>query len=320
MSGSVSGFSSYAIEVEDLTRTFGSVRALDGLSFKVEVGEVFGVLGHNGAGKTTLVRLINGVLEPTSGSARALGLDARTQGDQIRRQTGVLTETPSLYERLSARDNLKIFAGFYDVANPDQRVDEMLRLFNLTDRAKDKAGGFSKGMKQRLALARALVHDPQILFLDEPTAALDPEAARGVSGLIESLSRESGRTVFLATHNLDEAQRLCTRVAILSHGKLLAIGTTGELGHQLWNALWLDFELRAPLTVEQVTTLRSFDGVRDLQAEGIRLAVQVGDEAHIPAVIAAVAANGGAIMRVNPREHSLEDIYFELQRRSEAAS
>jgi ABC-2 type transport system ATP-binding protein len=316
----VNGSSRYAIEVEDLTRTFGSVRALDGLSFKVEAGEVFGVLGHNGAGKTTLVRLINGVLAPTSGSAHALGLDARTQGDQIRRQTGVLTETPSLYERLSARDNLKIFAGFYDVANPDQRVDEMLSLFNLTDRAQDKAGGFSKGMKQRLALARSLVHDPQILFLDEPTAALDPEAARGVSGLIESLSRESGRTVFLATHNLDEAQRLCTRVAILSHGKLLAIGTTAELGHQIWNALWLDFEVRAPLTDTQMAILRSFDGVRDLQAEGIKLAAQVSDEAHIPAVIAAVAANGGAIMRVNPREHSLEDIYFELQRRSEAAS
>ena len=309
-----------AIEVEGLARTFGSVRALDGLTFNVAAGEVFGVLGHNGAGKTTLVRLINGVLAPTSGSAHALGFDASTQGDKIRRQTGVLTETPSLYERLSARDNLKIFAGFYDVPNPDQRVDEMLRLFNLTDRAKDKAGGFSKGMKQRLALARSLVHDPQILFLDEPTAALDPEAARGVTALIESLSRESGRTIFLATHNLDEAQRLCTRVAILSRGKLLALGTTAELGHQLWNALWLDFDLRAPLTTEQMAMVRTIDGVRDLQADGDKLAAQVSDEAHIPAVIAAVAASGGAIMRVNPREHSLEDIYFELQRRSEGAS
>ena len=312
----------HAIEVEGLARTFGLVRALDGLSFTVEAGEVFGVLGHNGAGKTTLVRLINGVLAPTSGSAHALGLDASTQGDKIRRQTGVLTETPSLYERLSARDNLKLFATLYDVPNPDQRVDEMLKLFNLSERAKDKAGGFSKGMKQRLALARALVHDPQILFLDEPTAALDPEAARTVTTLIESLSRESGRTVFLATHNLDEAQRLCTRVAVLSHGKLLALGTTAELGHQLWNALWLDFELRAPLTPEQMATVKAFDGVRDLQAEGdgTKLSAQVSDEAHIPALIAALATNGGAIMRVNPREHSLEDIYFELQRRSEAAS
>ncbi|MCC6805622.1 MAG: ABC transporter ATP-binding protein [Anaerolineae bacterium] len=309
-----------AIEVEGLTRVFGSLRAVDDLSFGVEAGEVFGVLGHNGAGKTTLVRLINGVLEPTSGSIRVLGMNPVTQGSDVRRQTGVLTETPSLYERLSAHDNLKLFAQFYDIANADQRVDEMLRLFNLTERANDRAGGFSKGMKQRLALARALVHAPQILFLDEPTAALDPEAARNVITLIESLSRESGRTVFLATHNLDEAQRLCTRVAVLSQGRLLALGTTAELGRQLWQSLWLDFDLRAPLTSDQTAALRATDGVRDLQADGSKLAAQVSDEAHIPQVIAALAAGGGQIMRVNPREHSLEDIYFELQRREEVKS
>ncbi|MFN8562333.1 MAG: ABC transporter ATP-binding protein [Anaerolineae bacterium] len=141
-----------------------------------------------------------------------------------------------LYERLSARDNLKLFARLYDLPNADQRVDAMLSLFNLTERAKDRAGGFSKGMKQWLALARALVHDPQILFLDEPTAALDPRPLRTVMTLIETLSRESGRTVFLATHNLDEAQRLCLRVAVLSHGRLLALGTTA-VGRQLWQAL-----------------------------------------------------------------------------------
>lgn len=309
-----------AIGVEGLTRVFGSLRAVDDLSFGVEAGEVFGVLGHNGAGKTTLVRLINGVLEPTSGSIRVLGKDPVTQGSDVRRQTGVLTETPSLYERLSARDNLKLFAQFYEISNADQRVDEMLRLFNLTERANDRAGGFSKGMKQRLALARALVHDPQILFLDEPTAALDPEAARNVTTLIESLSSESGRTVFLATHNLDEAQRLCTRVAVLSQGRLLALGTTAELGRQLWQSLWLDFDLRAPLTSDQTAALRATDGVRDLQADGSKLAAQVSDEAHIPQVIAALAAGGGQIVRVNPREHSLEDIYFELQRREEVKS
>jgi ABC-2 type transport system ATP-binding protein len=287
------------------------------LTFGVEKGEVFGVLGHNGAGKTTLVRLINGVLAPTSGSARVFGLDAATQGSEVRKQTGVLTETPSLYERLTARDNLRLFATLYDVPDAAQRVDAMLRLFNLTERANDRAGGFSKGMKQRLALARALVHEPQILFLDEPTAALDPEAARGVTTLIESLSKESGRTVFLATHNLDEAQRLCTRVAILSKGKLLALGSAADLGRQLWQAHWLDFELRASLTPEQVAQLKAQGDVKDVQQDGMKLAVQVGEEARIPAVIAAVASLGAEIMRVNPREHPLEDIYFELQRRSE---
>lgn len=309
-----------AISVKGLTRTFGSVRAVDGLTFAVQAGEVFGVLGHNGAGKTTLVRLINGVLEPTAGSAQVLGLDAATQGSEIRKQTGVLTETPSLYERLTARDNLRLFARLYEVPNAEARVNEMLRLFNLSDRADDRAGGFSKGMKQRLALARSLVHDPQILFLDEPTAALDPEAARIVTTLIETLSRESGRTVFLATHNLDEAQRLCSRVAVLAHGKLLALGTTAELGHQLWSALWIDFELRAPADDALLAALRAADGIREAQADKLTLSVQVDDEAHIPAAIAAVAAGGGQIMRVNPREHSLEDIYFELQRRMETAS
>ena len=311
-----------AIEVEGLTRIFGNggaaVRAVDNLTFSVEAGEVFGMLGHNGAGKTTLVRLINGVLDPTSGSVHVMGLDAHTQGSQVRKLTGVLTETPSLYERLTARENLRLFATLYGTPDPQRRADEMLELFKLTDRANDRCGGFSKGMKQRLALARALIHDPQLLFLDEPTAALDPEAARTVTDLIEELSSQRGRTVFLATHNLNEAQRLCTRVAILSHGKLLALGSTAELGRQLWAALWLDFDLRAPLTPEALAALKGVDSIRDVQADELKLAVQVSDEAHTPEVIAAVAASGGQIMRVNPREHSLEDIYFELQRRTEA--
>jgi ABC-2 type transport system ATP-binding protein len=308
-----------AIAVEALTRSFGTLNALDGLSFSVEAGEVFGVLGHNGAGKTTLVRVINGVLAPTSGSVHVFGLDATEQGSAIRQQTGVLTETPSLYERLTARDNLRLFATLYGVPNPEKRAAEMLGLFNLTDRANDRAGGFSKGMKQRLALARALVHDPRILFLDEPTAALDPEAARNVTTLIETLSREAGRTIFLATHNLTEAQRLCTRVAVLSRGRLLALGSTAELGRQLWAALWLDFDLRVPAPPELLAALRAIESVRDLSADADKLAVQVSDEAYIPTLISAVAANGGQIMRVNPREHSLEDIYFELQRRSETS-
>ncbi len=312
----------HAIQVEGVVRTFGSVRAVDGLTFAVEPGEVFGVLGHNGAGKTTLVRLINGLLTPDAGRIQVFGLDAATDGSTIRQQTGVLTETPSLYERLTARDNLTLFAGLYGVPRDqiDRRVDAVLQLFNLTDRAKDKSGGFSKGMKQRLALARALVHEPQILFLDEPTAALDPEAARGVTTLIESLSQERGRTVFLATHNLNEAQNLCARVAILSHGKLLALGTTTELARQIWSALWLDFELAAPLTPDQIAALKQIDCVREAEAGDHTLAVQVCDEDHIPAVIAALAAGGGQIKRVNPREHSLEDIYFELQRREESAA
>jgi ABC-2 type transport system ATP-binding protein len=172
---------------------------------------------------------MNGVLSPSGGSVRVLGLSPETDGPAVRRRTGVLTETPSLYEQLSARDNLAIFADLYDVP-PDQvarRVDAALEMFELSDRAREKVGGYSKGMKQRLALARALLHQPDILFLDEPTAGLDPVAARAVHELIVRLSREEGRTVFLCTHNLTEAQRLCQRVAVMEHGRLAAVGTPG---------------------------------------------------------------------------------------------
>jgi ABC-2 type transport system ATP-binding protein len=311
----------HAIQVEGLSRHFGAVKALDGLSFDVERGEVFGVLGHNGAGKTTLVRVLNGVLEPSGGRAHVLGYDSATEGSEIRRRTGVLTETPSLYERLSARDNLRTFGTLYDMP-PEAvkpRADEMLALFKLTDRARDKAGGFSKGMKQRLALARALMHSPEILFLDEPTAGLDPEASRSVMTLIENLSREGGRTIFLCTHNLDEAQRLCDRVAVLGQGKLLALGTTAQLGRDLWRALWVDFELDAPADSSLIGALRALPTVIDVSADGSTLAVQLNADEQIPGLVSAVANAGALIRRVNPREHSLEEIYFELQRRNSTA-
>ncbi|MBZ0288430.1 MAG: ABC transporter ATP-binding protein, partial [Anaerolineae bacterium] len=192
----------HTIEAEGLSRTFGTLKAVDSVSFTVDKGEVFGLLGPNGAGKTTLVRLLNGVLAASAGNARVLGCDPATQGDTVRARTGVLTEQPSLYERLTARDNLLFFGTMYGVGEADlpARVDELLEMFDLSAQANDRVGGFSKGMKQRLALARTLIHQPELLFFDEPTAGLDPEAARGVTELIEQLSRESGRTVFLCTH------------------------------------------------------------------------------------------------------------------------
>src|SRR5574342_887656 len=210
------------IEVKDLQRTFGVQRAVDGMTFTVESGEVFGLLGPNGAGKTTTVRLLNGILPPSAGSARVFGLDPSTQGETVRRRTGVLTETPALYERLPARENLEFFGTLHEIAASElqARVDEMLGFFGLLARAKDKVETYSNGMKQRLALARALIHKPPLLFLDEPTSGLDPEAAQQVNDMIASLSRANGQTVVLATHNLLEAQRLCDRVAIMNRGKI----------------------------------------------------------------------------------------------------
>jgi len=307
------------IEARQLTRRFGERLAVDGLTFQVEQGEVFGVLGPNGAGKTTTVRLLNGLLEPTSGSARILGLDPTTQGLEVRRHTGVLTETPSLYERLTARENLALFGALYEVPEAElpARVDELLGFFRLAERAEDKVGALSKGTKQRLALARALIHKPELLFLDEPTSGLDPEASRQVTGLIERLSHQDGRTVFLCTHNLDEAQRLCDRVAVVNCGRLLALGTQDELAGALWHGLWVDVELNTPPPVALSDGLRALPGVSDVQLDNNRLAIKVEGADCVPALVTSLVQRGAQVLRVNPRQHSLEEIYFALQNQEE---
>jgi len=306
---------STAITVSDLQRHFGAVRAVDGIAFTVADGEVFGFLGPNGAGKTTTVRLLNGVLAPTAGTMRVLGLDPTVQGNELRRHTGVLTETPSLYERLTAWDNLVTFGALYAVpaAQLPAKVEELLGRFGLLSRANDRVGTFSRGMKQRLALARALLHDPPLLFLDEPTAGLDPEAAHQVSMLIEHLSHQGGRTVFLCTHNLDEAQRLCDRVAVLNQGRLLAVGTQEELARTLWRRLWVDLEVEQDLPAETLEALRALPGVSQVQAGPHSAAIQVDGETRIPDLVAQLVARGARLRRVNPRQHSLEDIYLAIQ-------
>lgn len=303
------------IETVDLTRRFGEITAVDHITFTVDQGEVFGLLGPNGAGKTTLVRLLNGVLRPSEGAARVLDYNPETQGDELRKHTGVLTESPSLYEQLTACENLRFFGTLYGLPENDlpRRVDEAIELFGLTARANDKAGEFSKGMKQRLALARTLVHQPELLFFDEPTASLDPEAAHQVTELIAHLSHDSRRTVFLCTHNLDEAQRLCDRVAIVNKGRLLAVGTPAQLGRDLFQGLWVDVALRTPPGDTIPNEMRALPGVTDVTLDDCHLAIQVSGEDAIPSVVAKVVQLGGQIMRVNPRVHSLEDIYFKIQ-------
>jgi ABC-2 type transport system ATP-binding protein len=303
------------IETESLSRFFGPIRAVDGLTFQVYEGEVFGLLGPNGAGKTTTVRLLNGVLRPSGGQARVLGLDPAREGGRLRQQTGVLTETLSLYERLTARENLALFGALYGIPEMElaRRVARMLEEFGLADRADGRVGEFSKGMKQRLALARALLHEPPLLFLDEPTAGLDPEAARQVTEMIGQLSRREGRTVFLCTHNLTEAQRLCDRVAVMDRGRLLALGTLEELSRTLWPGLPVEIGLGAPLTDAAVGALRRLPGVRDVQHEDLWLTVSVTDENMVPAVVETLVREGARILHVVPRQPSLEEIYFAIR-------
>jgi ABC-2 type transport system ATP-binding protein len=303
------------VEVNALERVFGQNRAVDGMTFHVEQGEVFGLLGPNGAGKTTTVRLLNGILPPSGGSARVFGLDPASDGQRVRQKTGVLTETPALYERLSAYENLAFFATLAGIPESalKSRVLEMLTFFGLQDRAKDKVETYSKGMKQRLALARALIHKPPLLFLDEPTSGLDPEAAQQVNALIADLSHQNGQTILLATHNLHEAQRLCGRVAVMNKGRILAMGSLKELSRQLWPVTWVDITFwQAP--VESVTgSLKAHRGVKQVTGQGEAWQVQVESEEIIPQVVHHLAAQGASILKVNPRDYTLEDIYFALQ-------
>jgi ABC-2 type transport system ATP-binding protein len=215
-----------AIEIENLEKHYGTVRAVDGISFSVQPGEIFGLLGHNGAGKTTTIRVLTGRTKPTSGSARIAGLDVVAHRDRIKPLINLVFEDQNLYERLTGRDNLEVFADLYGA--PRNSVNELLDTVGLTDAAKRRVKTYSTGMKQRLLVARALINKPSVLFLDEPTRGLDPASARELRDLMQRLSAE-GTTIFLTTHYMEEADELCHRVAFLSAGKIVALDTPQEL-------------------------------------------------------------------------------------------
>jgi ABC-2 type transport system ATP-binding protein len=221
----------YAIRTDNLTRVFGTVRAVDHLALEVPKGMIFGFLGPNGSGKTTTIRLLLGLLEPTEGRAQVLGFDTQTQADEIRGRTGALLEHSGLYEQLSAKDNLEFYGRIWHMpANARQtRIEELLTHLGLWERRKEKVGTWSRGMKQKLAIARALLHRPPLIFLDEPTAGLDPIAAAALREDLATLAAREGVTVFLTTHNLAEAEKLCQRVGVIRKGQLLAVDSPDEL-------------------------------------------------------------------------------------------
>ena len=309
------------ILTEGLTRRFDNITAVDDLNLEIYPGEVLGFLGHNGAGKTTTVRLLNGVLTPTSGKARVLGLDPSVEGAVLRQRTGVLTETPSVDERLTGYENLSIFASLFNVppTNVESRVAELLDIFQLTDRAGDRVSEYSKGMKQKLALARAIIHQPELLFLDEPTSGLDPVITRQVHTLIRDLSKNGGHTVFLCTHNLEEAQRLCDRVAVLENGKMVALGSPAELARDLWKGIRLEFETTQEALPIALQTLEGFPDAHEITPDedqpAISLVLNLRDQ--VPGVVSHLVAAGVPIYRLTPKEPTLEDIYFALHEQNE---
>lgn len=215
-----------AIEVENLSRAFNDLRAVDNISFSVEAGEIFGFLGHNGAGKTTTIRMLSGQLLPNSGHGRVAGCDIVTEQQRLRPLIGVVSEHQNLYERMTGRENLEFAARLY--GQDLQRVDAVLEQVDLLDRAKDKVQNYSNGMKQRLIIARSILHRPQIVFLDEPTRGLDPVVGRDLRQLITDMSSQ-GVTIFLTTHYMEEADQLCDRVAFLSEGRIVALDTPNNL-------------------------------------------------------------------------------------------
>src|SRR5512132_2182334 len=300
-----------AIEVRHLTKDFGDRVAFQDVSFEIGYGEVFGFLGPNGAGKTTMVRTLGTLLSPTSGSATVAGFPLSPEnGVEIRRRIAVMPESPGLYLRLTVAENLRCFADLYEVPDPMDRIEGTLRAVSLADRAADACGSLSKGLRQRAALARALLSDPQVLFLDEPTSGLDPGAARDVHELIDEL-RQRGVTIFLTTHRLDEAERLCDRVAILST-TLRSIGRPDELRERLF-ARSLAVRTLAPLPDPDRVFggLPAVDGWRRYGSGGY--VVAVSDPAvAAPAVTRALVEAGADVLSVGESRHSLEDVYLEL--------
>ena len=273
-----------AIEVENLSRAFNGLRAVDNISFTVEAGEIFGFLGHNGAGKTTTIRMLSGQLLPDSGSGRVAGCDIVTEQQRLRPLIGVVSEHQNLYERMSGRENLEFAARLY--GQDLQRVEATLKQVDLLDRAKDKVQNYSNGMKQRLIIARSILHRPQIVFLDEPTRGLDPVVGRDLRQLITDMSNE-GVTVFLTTHYMEEADQLCDRVAFLSEGRIVALDTPNNL-----KTAHGQNQVNVALTNDECVTiaLDGPDAGRELQQ----------------------LVNNGQVKSMHSAEATLEDVFIQL--------
>ncbi len=299
------------IHTENLTKKFKTTLAVDRLTIDVREGEVFGYLGPNGAGKTTTVRMLTSLIGPTSGTATVNGFRVGKDDTNIRRSIGILTETPGMYDNLSAEYNLLIYANLYEVKDPQGQVEKYLRMLGLWERRFDEAGTFSKGMKQKLAIARALLHEPRILFLDEPTAALDPESAHLVRDFIAELRKE-GRTIFLCTHNLDEADRLCDRIAVFKT-RLLVVDTPDRLRSQLFGRKVI-FHLRAA-DESQAASVRALPFVNDARVIDNKLVVTLDNpEIQNPDIVRALVQAGADVQFVGELRHSLEDVYLQLVR------
>jgi ABC-2 type transport system ATP-binding protein len=300
------------LRTEGLTKTFGRLTAVEGLDIEVREGEVFGFLGPNGAGKTTTLRLLCALIAPTSGTAEIAGMRLGRDDDRIRASVGILTEHPGLYERLSAVENLGFFASLYglDARAARAQIDHYLHLMGLWEQRDDAVATFSRGMKQKMAIARAALHDPRVLFLDEPTTGLDPDAARTVRDLIFSIARE-GRTVFLCTHNLDEADRLCDRIAFFKR-RVIRIDAPDALRAELYGRTVEIRVVPVPLP-DHLERVRAVHGVREAWLENGSILVRTDDPLRTdPILVRELVGAGANVAFVTERRASLEDVYLRI--------
>lgn len=300
------------IHTEHLCRSFGALTAVDDLSMDVPAGIVFGFLGPNGAGKTTTIHLLLGILEPSQGRAQVLGFDTRTQSDEIRKKSGALLEFSGLYERLSAEDNLDLYGRIYHMPASDRKVraKELLTHLELWDRRKEKVGSWSRGMKQKLAIARALFHHPPLVFLDEPTAGLDPLAAAALHDDLTSLAAREGVTIFLNTHNLAEAEKLCDQVGVIRKGKLLALGNPDDLRLKAdGNNVEI---IGRNFTEKTLALLQARPEVQRAEIQNGRLRIKIHGESRIGPLITQIVQSGAEVEGINREGESLEDVFLTL--------
>jgi ABC-2 type transport system ATP-binding protein len=300
------------IHTDHLSRAYGTIKAVDDLSLEVPAGIVFGFLGPNGAGKTTTIHLLLGLLEPTGGKAAVMGFDTRSQAGEIRAHSGALLEFAGLYERMSAEDNLDLYGRIYHMPAPDRRARtrELLTHLDLWERRKELVAKWSRGMKQKLAVARALFHHPPLIFLDEPTAGFDPVAAAALRSDLASLVGREGVTVFLNTHNLTEAEKLCAQVGVIRQGKLLTVGSPDALRIKTGSP---QAEIVGHGFSEQtLALLKARPEVGHAELQNGHLILELRQESEVGPLVSLIVQSGGEVEEIHRGKASLEDVFLTL--------
>jgi ABC-2 type transport system ATP-binding protein len=302
------------INLAHVYKKLGNREILKDVTFVVKRGDIFGYLGPNGAGKTTSIRIIMGLFAPTSGKVLVLGQD--TQSDNVRKKIGFVLEADGLYENMEAYDNLVYYSRLYDVTRPDEKVNQVIGLVGLADRAKDKVGTYSKGMRQRLALARAMLPDPEVLVLDEPTAGVDPSGQIEIRRVMLDMVHKQGKTILLSSHNLDEVQRICNRIALIDKGQVRLYGELEKLQHEMSHGEVV-IETAEPLTAEMIANLKSFPEVNVLEQRDKIMTLSAGKDMDVSNIVTFLASRGVRIEQVKKQEATLEEIYTTIVKEAE---